>query len=59
ELDIYLSIFNYNVQSALGAKIEVSCIVDIVKKIKNTIPNNLRRNYSLEYINELLGIKKN
>ncbi|MCI6277694.1 MAG: hypothetical protein MR639_13330 [Clostridium sp.] len=59
ELDIYLSIFNYNIQSALGAKIEVSYIVDIVKKIKNTIPNNLRRNYSLEYINELLGIKKN
>lgn len=59
ELDIYLSIFNYNVQSVLGAKIEVSYIVDIVKKIKNTIPNNLRRNYSLEYINELLGIKKN
>ena len=59
ELEIYLNIFDYNIKSSLGAKIEVSCIVDIVKKIKNTIPNNLRRNYSLEYINELLGVKKN
>lgn len=59
ELGIYLNIFDYNIKSSLGAKIEVSCIVDIVKKIKNTIPNNLRRNYSLEYINELLGVKKN
>ncbi len=59
EKSIYLDILGYNILSVFDVKIDVNSIVTTVKRIKTSIPNSISREYSLEYLNDILGMKKN